>query len=155
MKFKSEVAAVGKISHRRALINLQIRASGLAVSCLDRPRILGARFECTRAWLGFKKEEKTNQAQATQIAQAAEKLPGTYPQKAMWVKGAALSKFCIPTLSRPPSLKQVLSVQSTVNSALHSAGHRRRGPLAMMFHGHTASVSFVAGFHVSLQVATS
>ena len=153
-KCKSEFAAVGKISHRRAL-NLQIRAAGLDVSCLDRPKILGARFECTGAWLGPQQEETTNQAQAIQIAQAAEKLPGTYPQKAMWVKGAAISKFCVPTLSRLPSIKQVRSVQSAVNSALLSAGHRRGGPLALMFHGHTASVNFVAGYHVSLQVATS
>ena len=52
-KCKSEFAAVGKISHRRAL-NLQIRAAGLDGSCLDRPKILGTRFECTRAWLGPK-----------------------------------------------------------------------------------------------------
>lgn len=50
-KFKSEFAAVGKISHCRAL-NLQIHAAGLDVSCLDRPKILGARFECTGALVG-------------------------------------------------------------------------------------------------------
>ena len=56
-KCKSEFAAAGKISHRRAL-NLQIRAAGLDVSCLDRPLILGTRFECTRAWLGPQHKEK-------------------------------------------------------------------------------------------------
>ncbi len=153
-KCKSEFAAVGKISHRRAL-NLQIRAAGLDGSCLDRPKILGTRFECTRAWLGPQQEEKTNQAQAIQIARAAEKLPGTYQQKAMWVKGAAISKFCVPTLSRLPSIKQVNDVQSAVNLALLSAGHRRGGPLALMFHGHTACARFIAGLQVSVLVATS
>ena len=66
-KCKREFAAVEKISHHRAL-NLQIRAAGLDVSCLDRPKILGARFECTRAWLGPHQGEKTNQVQAIQIA---------------------------------------------------------------------------------------
>lgn len=87
------------------------------------------------------------------IAQAAEKLPGTYPQKAMWVKGAAISKFCVPTLGRLPSIKQVRAIRCELSFVVCRT--QAGGPLALMFHGHTACVKFIAGNHISVLVATS
>lgn len=71
----------------------------------------------------------------------------------MWVKGAAISKFCVPTLGRLPSIKQVRAIRCELSFVVCRT--QAGGPLALMFHGHTACVKFIAGNHISVLVATS
>ena len=117
-----------------------------------RPKILGAALQLNRADGAPTDQEKERVKKAKRLAKWGKYIPGEQHARAHFIKQAAVATAAAPTFVRLENLRNLDAIQSTVNEAIRSTGHKAGGDLSKLFAGHAASVRFKHGAVVTTQV---